>query len=271
MKSSSVLARRASSRLYAIRHKTYVRLFSGVMPYYMVNEFPKSGGTWLAQMLADALELPFRRNQSIRLERSVTHGHFLNPRGLRNVVVLWRDPRDVIVSFYYHCYFVNEHHNALLVRLMKERLPFADYANIRANLPNFIRFVSRTPLSPSFTWPAFVAVWAGRPGIVQTHYEALRADAPAELSRVVAALTGQRLSTQRAEKVAEAHSFARVKAQAEAKRPDGAEIPFVREGAIGGWQRHFTAEAEAALRKGGFGPAMAKLGYMMDRDSSHAG
>lgn len=250
---------RLRSRAFAVRHKAFVRLLSGVMPYYLVNEFPKSGGTWLAQMLSDALGVPFRRNRPIRLERSVTHGHFLDPRGLRNVVVLWRDPRDLMVSFYHHCYFVNEHHNAQLVSLIKERLPFDDYTDVRANLPAFIRFMSTTPVTPSFTWPQFAAIWAGRPGTVQISYEALREDTAGELARIVEALTGERLARETAESVAARQSFARAKARAAASMKKGVEMSFVREGSVGGWRRHFTEEAEAEMAD--YKDAMQRLGY----------
>lgn len=244
-----------------MRHKAYVRAFSRFAPYYLVNEFPKSGGTWLALMLSDALGLPFRRNAPIRFERAVTHGHFLSPLGLANVVVLWRDPRDLLVSFYHHCYFVNEHANARLVALMKSRLPFDDYADVRTNLPAFIRFVSETPVSPSFTWPQFFQIWARRPRTVQASYEALREDTATELARLVEALTGRGLATDRAAEIASAHSFARAKAVAEALRRPGVESSFVREGAVGGWRRYFSPEAETALISGGYAKPMARLGY----------
>lgn len=256
-------------RYQALRHKFLVRALSGVGFYTLVNEFPKSGGTWLAQMLADALDKPFRYGGRVELERSVTHGHFLRPLGLRNIVVLWRDPRDLLVSFYYHCYFVNEHHNAALVNLMKARCSFDDYADIRANLPTFIRFLSEDPVSPSFTWPEFAQVWAGRSGTVQTSYEALRADTPSELARVTEALTGATLPADLASDVAERHSFMRAKQAAEQAISGHAELSFVREGALGGWRGHFTPDAEAALLEGGYAEAMRGLGYAVDQATGH--
>lgn len=89
---------RLTSCLNAVGHKAMVWAFSGWAPYKLVYEFPKSEGTWLALLLGDALELPSRRNQPIRLESSVTHGHFLSQLGLKNTVVMWRDPRDLMVS-----------------------------------------------------------------------------------------------------------------------------------------------------------------------------
>lgn len=253
----------ALTRMAALRHKTFVRGFSGLAPYYVVNEFPKSGGSWLAEMISDALGVPFRRNAPIRLERSVTHGHFLNPIALRNVVILWRDPRDLLVSFYYHCYFVNEHHNSSLVRLMRRHCPFDDYKDTRSNLPKFIRFLTKTPISPKFTWPDFARVWANRAGTLQTSYEALRANTPSELSRVVEALTRTPLSKERAEEVAELHCFTLAKKQAEQIKPANAEVSFIREGALGGWRKHFTSEACSMLMECGYADGMSALGYSM--------
>lgn len=39
------------SDILALRHTTYVRTFSRVMPYDVVNGYPKFGGTWLATEL----------------------------------------------------------------------------------------------------------------------------------------------------------------------------------------------------------------------------
>lgn len=247
--------------IYALRHKTYVRLFSGCAPYYVVNEFPKSGGTWLAQMMSAALDVPFRRNQPIQLEESVTHGHFLSPSMLRNVVLVWRDPRDLLVSFYYHCYFVNEHNNKILVEMMKARLPFTDYQDIRKNLPEFIRFVSETPLSPRFSWPKFASVWCGQKNVVSTSYEALRANTEEELRRIVGEVGGAQITEYQASEIAEAFSFDRVKS-GQPHNENGAEMSFLREGALGGWKKHFTCDSESMLEACGYHEPMAQLGYL---------
>jgi hypothetical protein len=85
-----------------------VHMLSGHLPLITVNEYPKSGGTWLAQMLSASLRLPFPRNKLPQICSSIMHGHYLNPWGMDNVVVMWRDGRDIMVSWYYHCLFKNE-------------------------------------------------------------------------------------------------------------------------------------------------------------------
>ena len=237
-----------------------MHLFSGCAPYYVVNEFPKSGGTWLAQMMSAALDIPFRRNQPIRFEESVTHGHFLSPKMLKNVVLIWRDPRDLLVSFYFHCYFVNEHSNRILVEMMKSHLPFDDYHNIRKNLPEFIRFVTDTPLSPRFSWPTFASEWCGQKSAVATSYEALRANTGEELRRIVGEVSGTQISDNQASEIVGAFNFDKVKSERMHNGKD-TEMSFLREGALGGWKKHFTSDAEYMLEACGYHEPMEKLGY----------
>jgi hypothetical protein len=256
-------------RIFSARNKVAVRTFSKYLPYYVVNEFPKSGGTWLSHMMSDALELPFRRNEFVRFEKSVVHGHYLEPFNLHNVIVLWRDPRDIIVSLYYHCYFLNEMSqkmfgNKQIVSLMKERCSFSDYEEIRNNLPKFIRFISTSPLAPRFTWTQFADKWANKKGIVQTKYEDLRADTPQVLMRIVKSIDGSAITLARAAEIAESRSFARAKVEADRKRASSTEMPFVREGAIGGWRNHFSDEALNELIKFGYEKSMARVGYKFD-------
>ena len=258
---TSPFGRHIASRFAAARHKFYVRAFSGVAPYLLVNEFPKSGGTWLAQMMSEALDIPFRRNAPIRLERSVTHGHFLSPLGLRNVVLIWRDPRDLLVSFYHHSYFVNEHSNALLVQMTKRKYPLDDYHDVRGNLPAFIRRIAADPVSPKFSWPQFAEIWVRRQGAVHTTYEALRGDTVGELDRVISGRTGQRLAPERLSAVARKYDFTRAKQQATHELPATAEISFIREGSVGGWKTHFSPDAIAALEQTGYAGPMKQLGY----------
>ena len=254
---------RFKARASALRHKSFVRAFSGIAPYFIVNEFPKCGGTWLSQMLAMAMNIPFRRNEPIRFEPAITHGHFRHPLGLKNVAVLWRDPRDMLVSFYFHCFFVNEVANKPLVKQMRARAAFGDFHDIRANLPSFIKLLSDRPVSPRFSWPEFSEVWVNRPGIVHTRYEDLRRDAPSELVRIVLELSGERLEPNRAAQIAAEFEFSKAKAKAIEKqeKSGGGELSFIREGSVGGWRKYFTEEANQILEIEGYREPMLRLGY----------
>jgi len=248
-------------RTKALRKKVYARSLSHLAPYYIVNEFPKSGGTWLSEMLAMALDVPFRRSDSIRFERAIVHGHFLNPFGLRNVAAIFRDPRDLIVSLYYHSYFINDHANDLIVSIMKQRRPFDDYRDLPTNLPAFIRFISTTPLFPRFTWPSFASAWIGRPDVTLTTYERLRQDCAGELRRIATSLTGRAPPSERVEDAVRHFSLANAKQRHERRMRPETEVPFIRAGSLGGWREHFTGEAEEMLIDHGYVEPMRRLGY----------
>ena len=113
-------------------------MLSGAIPLYIVNEYPKSGGTWVGQMLGRALRVPFPRNRFPVLRPSIMHGHYLRPWGMKNVVVVWRDGRDVMVSWYYQNLFSHEWRNDLQVERARREFSFRNYDDIYKNLPEFI-------------------------------------------------------------------------------------------------------------------------------------
>ena len=223
-------------------------VISRVVPVYLVNEFPKSGGTWLKHMLAESLNVPAWTKGRVSWGPCVLQGHWLAPRGSCRTVALFRDGRDVMVSFYYHCLFLNEFQNASLVRSMRDRFRFDDYDDIRSNLLPFMRGIHDNPMSPSFRWLDFVEAWIGRDGVVTTRYEDLRADAPGELDRIVTRLTGRCPPPGRSAGIAERHTMAAMRERKEELNPgvagrQEAQISFIRKGAVGGWSDVFTEEA----------------------------
>src|ERR671916_739770 len=114
-----------------------VHLLSGALPLYVVNEFPKSGGTWVGQMLGRALGVPFPRNRLPVLRPSIMHGHYLDPRGMKNVVVVWRDGRDEQITGYHEQLppLVCKEYQ---VRSPRRELPLDYYDDLYTNLPAFI-------------------------------------------------------------------------------------------------------------------------------------
>jgi hypothetical protein len=72
-----------------------VHTLAGISPFYIVNKYPKIRGTGVGQMLGRALGVPFPRERFPMLGTSIMHGHSW---GMKNVIVVWRDGRDVMVS-----------------------------------------------------------------------------------------------------------------------------------------------------------------------------
>jgi len=194
-----------------------VHMLSGVIPLYIVNEYPKSGGTWVGQMLGRALRVPFPRNRFPVLRPSIMHGHYLRPWGMKNVVVVWRDGRDVMVSWYYQNLFSHEWRNDLQVERARREFSFRNYDDIYENLPEFIEWAftqkrSSPRLSwtdPRFSWTDFVRRWYHREDVVHVRYEDLRRETVGGLQRIVLELTRSHLSPEKASAIAEEFSFQR--------------------------------------------------------------
>ena len=249
-------------KVLAVRHKAYNHLFSRIAPYYLVNEYPKSGGTWLAEMLAEAMGLPFRRNCPVRFEKAVTHGHFYY-RGFLKPILLWRDPRDIIVSYYFHCYFKNEHGNEMFVEHMKRHCSFEDYNSVRNNLPTFIRSITEKPPSPRFSWPQFAKIWLKQKSVISVKYENLRSNPVCELQRILDYTCGRGVvSIDLISSIAHRHSFDEKKKRLAEKTVSKPEVSFLRRGVVGGWKEYFDIKSENELARGNYLRYMRSLGYV---------
>ncbi len=248
-----------------------VHLLSRVLPLYVVNEHPKSGGTWVGQMLGRALGVPFPRNRFPVLRPSIMHGHYLSPWGMNNVVVVWRDGRDVMTSWYNQRLFVHEWRNEPQVERARKDLSFRDYDDIYENLPAFIEYAFTEPRSrrfkwsdpsPRFTWADFVRRWQAREDAVHVRYEDLHRDTSGQLRRIVLELTGDDLlDPEKAAAIAHEFSFER---QSGRKAGEENKESFLRKGVVGDWREAFSPKAREIFDRHA-GEELLLLGYERDR------
>jgi hypothetical protein len=214
-------------------------------------------------MLSDAMQIPFPMHKPLTRKPALVHGHFLNRTGLKNVFVLWRDPRNIFVSYYFHCYFKNEHYNSVLVERMKKALPFSDYQNIYDNLPEFINFLCERPISPNYTWMDFVTNWHGQAGIIEGKYEDFRKDTMESLEKVVYKFSEGRPSERNLQAIIDRYDFDKMKAAADLSiKKSGTQVKsFIREGSIDGWKAHFSKDSQELVEKN-CSRQMVSLGYL---------
>jgi hypothetical protein len=237
-----------------------VHLLSGVVPLYVVNEFPKSGGTWVGQILGRVLGVPFPRNRFPVFRTSVMHGHYLRPWGMKNVAVVWRDGRDVMVSWYHQQLIPHEWNRTQVARSRRE-LPLDDYDDVYGNLPAFIEYAFTKPHSPDFSWASFVRRWHARKEAVHIRYEDLRRDTPGELRRIAWKVAGKKVSLERASAVAQEFSFERQSGRRSGEENKGS---FLRKGVVGDWRSRFGPEAREVFDRYA-GEELILLGYERDR------
>lgn len=231
---------------------------------YPVVGFPKSGGTWLCRMLADALRLPFAQVPLLPVAMpSVLHGHWRYHPRLRNVTCTVRDGRDTMVSFYFYCKLHYEHGPPPRIRRMFEHLygSRADLNDARANLPGFIEAIFKNPIGTRLTWPQYCREWHDRPGVSIVRYEQLLSDTEAQLARVTASL-GRETDAWRLAWAAEGNSMRRTTGRRHGQEDRGS---VVRKGIAGDWRAHFSDES-CALFADLAGDTLVELGYEQSRD-----
>ena len=232
---------------------------SSYLPLYIVNEYPKSGGTWVCQMLSDYFDLPFPRNQFPKFQSSILHGHYLYFPTLKNVFIVMRDGRDIMVSYYYQSLFKHERFNDRLVEISRRDLNFDDYSDIKKNLPKFIEYKFRNNKHPRFTWSDFVNSWIDKDVSIIT-YENLLTDTINVMGQAINKVCNVKPDEDRLREISEKYSF---KNQAGRNPGDENKFSFLRKGIAGDWKNYFSKEAGQVFNKFA-GNELIKLGYEID-------
>lgn len=231
------------------------------MDVYLVAEYPKSGGSWVSQILSDYLNLPYPRNVSPKIEESVVHGHHLYSPTYGKALAVFRDGRDVVVSAYFHRLFHSDRNVPWQVERTRAQLGFDDYEDIGSNLPGFIKFLFNEDASGPFrfSWADFVESWmaSGRPIV---YYEDLLEDTVAALRDVLEQLVGESVNEARLTESVERYTFERLTGRARGEEQRGS---FVRKGVAGDWKSKFTPEAGEVFARYA-GDALVAAGYEHD-------
>ena len=229
-------------------------------PPVVLSEYPKSGGTWMSQMIAAALNIPYPRNRLPLLRRQVIHGCYLKVSRDIPTVVVWRDGRDTMVSFYYHLVFDKPITSKKFSERVRTELGIVDRHAIRDILPRFIEWTFEGGY-PGFSWADFFQVWKRRSGHVETTYERVKADPLGELARVLDELGLRPQSEARLAEIVDEYSFA-----SQANRKPGEEdvTSFIRKGIVGDWKNVFSREARQIFDHYA-GDELIALGYEPDR------
>jgi hypothetical protein len=162
--------------------------------------YPRSGTTFLCQVMSSYLDLPFVRHYRLPVAMPcVIHSHWLpTPRMPRTIYVV-RDGRDVVVSRYlFEVESIERQHNVRGAAQRRKRFNHlyglgADLADVRANLPKFIEAEMTAPALTGVSWPRHIEVWLDAPSdrVSIVKYEALRADACDALAPAFAQLLGE--------------------------------------------------------------------------------
>ena len=130
-RSAAIIKLHAFQRYVAWYHLQF--LFKNIR----VTEFPKSGGTWLCQMLGELLALDFPRNAPLPMKKCIQHSHYPGPSCYKTIVVV-RDGRDVLTSAYFHFLFYAPDKPDWLIEKWRLICGDCDFENVQETMPVFI-------------------------------------------------------------------------------------------------------------------------------------
>lgn len=239
----------------------------------LLVEYPKSGGTWLGQLISAYLDIPFPRNQLPSLKRSLYHSHYLPKYNIlrnKNILYLIRDGRDAMISLYYHQLIWNEKNklNPKDVHYHRSKVPFDDYDNIEANLAAFIKYTFENKPSKwqQFTymgnWAEYNNKWVQvkHNNLFMIKYEDLLTQPLPILKNLLESVFNLNVDAERLNQIINQFSF-----ENQTKRNKGEEkkSSFLRKGISGDWKNYFGTKEKELFKKYA-GDTLIKLGYESD-------
>lgn len=227
----------------------------------LVVEYPKSGGTWLGQLVSEYFKIPFPRNQFPTTKRSLVHGHYLPKNRItknKKIILLVRDGRDVMVSLYYHQLIWNEKNklNPNKVEYYRREAGFEDVENVKENMSAFIdfSFTHRPSKLQHFTyqgnWYEFNKAWldemAANHNVFLITYEELLSDTCEAMRRLLTEFFNETVDSNRLQEVVDKFSFER---QTNRKKGDENTKSFLRKGISGDWKNYFGDEEKQKFKQ----------------------
>ena len=229
-------------------------------PKVVLTEHPKSGGTWVCQMIAEYLDMPYPRDRLPPRNRCILHGHYLDVAYSNDTIVMWRDGRDVVVSHYYYHLF---HRRTVMpgwAEAQQERLGIEDARDIQRYLPRYIDYCFTDGPPFNMTWTSFIETWKNRTNYVETSYEAMQENPGRELKKILEYLSVYSVDDAKLGACISKFSFENVTGR---KPGNENAYCFIRKGIVGDWKNHFTREAREVFDHYA-GQALIDLGYEAD-------
>ena len=239
-------------------------------PFWYVCEYPKSGGTWLSRMVADYLDVSFPQHSLFPLGiPCVVQNHWRYHPALRRCLYLYRDGRDVMVSYYFmRMRGVAANPPTPFYRHMKKVYEKAigrgfDPHDAVKNMPRFIEVEMVRPRGARIVWPHHIEQWhhPDSPNIACLSYEELLRDSQVTLTRCLGKFLDDSVDQDRLKASIHRYEFSRMTGRAPG---DENRNSAIRKGVAGDWVNYFSKEA-AEVFDHYAGTALIELKYEPDR------
>lgn len=228
-----------------------------------ISEFPKSGGTWVCQLVSAATGVFFPRNRNIVRSACVIHSHLPVHSKLKRPIAIIRDGRDIMVSAYFHFVIGHRHTPGPILNRWRRLMKTDNYDNITENLSQFIRIffthysVGGTPMN----WVKHCNAVNSHSHVKTLKYENLINNPTASL-RDVCQYLGYNVTETKIKAATEFYSFERQTGRLKGQEDRNS---FLRNGTAGDWVNYFNKDSCLTFDKFA-GEMLIDLGYEENRN-----
>jgi hypothetical protein len=258
---SRLTAAPLSVRYYQLTNGFVNAVIGEQMGITHLAEYPRCGGSWIRHLMQDAMEIPQYAYDRPLTKNSIIQCHVLPNWMIRRAVVIFRDPRDAIVSFYHkkvsydknfrggRAFHVGNYHHD------PER-------DIKEDFCEFLKVHLTAPDHPRFSFSEFATAWLAEDNTCIAKYEDFKTEPTIQLRRLTE-FVGVDVADSKIEEAVEQNSFAnRTKRRSGKVRTVGEtdNSQFERKGIVGDWKNLFNDEARKVFLKHE-GETLTKLEY----------
>lgn len=249
-------------------NRMVAKRYGDTLPLISVVEYPRSGGTWIAELVSDVLELPFPKGNIFPLAAPGTlHSHWSPNDEIPNVVYVVRDGRDVAVSQYFRAASAimeaddrrSEYYARHYRKLARQD---GDLYDCKRYLKYFLSDWFYNPTGANESWSDHIRGWLCADPRAVVRYEEFNRDAISALDAAVQKLSGRDVEEKVLAAAVYKYSFER---QTGRSRGDQEESAGKRKGVSGDWENYFSRETGKMFEEE-CGEMLRTLGYTTDSD-----
>jgi len=223
--------------------------------FIQIIEHEKSGGTWLARLLASYYSKKIMSSRRIQWTNwnsvvRLHNRHQYTYNNLSKQLYMLRDGRDVLTSYYFHLFYRLQ---------IIESQNFQNIEDIKKNMPKYLDLYFNKKLGNKNVWHSHVLYWLPKIKIV-VRYEDLLNNTYETLKNLIEKIDNNHAVEFRLNEAIHENNFKKL-----AKRERGKEnrMSSYRKGIIGDWENYFNKES-ARIFNDYAGTTLVNLGYEKD-------
>ncbi|UZR95494.1 sulfotransferase domain-containing protein [Chondrinema litorale] len=227
-------------------------------PMYFVCSFPRSGSTWLSELLADYFNLPRPSHYIFPIGfSSVIHTHVSPNFGLKDCFYIYRDGRDCYLSFYQYLLknLIEKGEEFNEFGFWKKRFKKGDY---KEHFDENFSIYLETQFKKKWHWGKHTLGWIEKSknykNVELIKFEDLKNNPLGIMTEVLEKRFGY-ISISSLEEAVKRQSI-----QTQKNRPKDQHRTFIRKGETGDWKNYFHRES-ADIFNYYAGKSLIKLGY----------